>query len=269
MIHLILFLSTFATTTAAGALQQGADLVAAPAEIWRGLPFSLTLLLILGSHELGHWWMARRHRMQVSLPYFLPAPSFVGTFGAFIKMRSPILDRRSLLDIGVAGPFAGLLVAIPVLLVGLALSEARTLDGGAGIALGNSLLFSFAAWVVHGTLPESIALVLHPAAFSGWIGLLVTCLNLLPVGQLDGGHVAYALLGARQRPLALAIVAILVILGIAGWIGWLVWAGILLALGLRHPPVIYEWIPLDRRRRAVGWLALGVFVLTFSPAPFS
>lgn len=239
-IHFLLFLFTFATTTVAGALQQGVNPFASPGDVWRGLPFSLTLLLILGAHEFGHWWMAKRHRMRVTLPYFISAPSLIGTFGAFIKMQSPILDRRTLLDIGVAGPFAGLIVAVPILFAGLALSQVRPTAGVEGIALGSSLLFSFAAWIIHGVLPDTIDLVLHPVAFSGWIGLLVTCLNLLPVDQLDGGYVAYALFGARQRPMAFIIVALLAGLGIFGWNGWLLWAGILLVMGFRHPPVIYD-----------------------------
>jgi membrane-associated protease RseP (regulator of RpoE activity) len=267
--HVILFILTFATTLIAGALQQGVHPIEEPGRIWIGLPFSVTLLLILGAHEFGHYFVSRRHRVEVTLPYFIPAPSFIGTFGAFIKMKSPIMDRRILLDVGVAGPLAGMVVAVPVILAGLVLSEVGTVAGeGTGLVLGTSLLFSFLNWVVHGPLPDEINLLLHPVAFSGWIGLLVTSLNLLPVGQLDGGHVAYAVLGPKQRILARIIVGVLILLGIFGWSGWLVWVVLLFFLGVDHPPVVYEWVPLDRTRRVIGWSALALFIVTFTPVPF-
>jgi len=267
--HVILFILTFATTLIAGALQQGVHPLEEPGRIWLGLPFSATLLIILGAHEFGHYFVSRRHGVQVTLPYFIPGPSIIGTFGAFIKMKSPILDRRVLLDVGVAGPIAGMVVAVPVILAGLVLSEVGEAAGeGTGMVLGTSLLFSFLNWVVHGPLPDELNLLLHPVAFSGWIGLLVTSLNLLPVGQLDGGHVAYAVLGPKQRMLARMIIGVLILLGIFGWSGWLVWVVLLFFLGVDHPPVVYEWVPLDRKRRVIGWGALVLFVVTFTPVPF-
>ncbi|MBP8980771.1 MAG: site-2 protease family protein [Syntrophobacterales bacterium] len=268
MIHAVLFLATLLTTLAAGAIQQGINPLETPLGIWRGIPFSFTLLVILAAHEFGHYFMAKRYEVDVSLPYFIPAPSFIGTFGAFIKMRSPLLDRRMLLDIGAAGPVAGLAAALPVIVVGLMLSEVRPISADAGMNLGSSLLFSVLGWIVHGSLPGGMDVVLHPVAFSGWIGLLVTCLNLLPVGQLDGGHVAYAVLGRKQRTLARVIFLILIVLGMTSWTGWLVWAAILYIMGLSHPPVVYEWVPLDGKRRLVGWASMGIFVLTFTPVPF-
>ena len=266
--NIILFLVTLFSTLVAGTLQQGINPLENPWSIWKGIPFSFTLLLILGAHEFGHYFMSRRHHIDVTLPYFIPAPSFIGTFGAFIKMKSPIMDRRILLDIGAAGPIAGLIVAVPVLLVGLYLSEVRVEAVESGMNLGSSLFFSLLSWLVHGSLPDEANLILHPVAFSGWIGLLVTSLNLLPVGQLDGGHVAYAVLGSKQRLVAKGVIAILVVVGIFGWIGWLVWAGIIIIMGVNHPPVIYDWIPLDKRRQYIGWITLAVFVLTFTPVPF-
>ncbi len=268
MIHSILFVLTLLTTLIAGAIQQGVNLLETPGGIWHGIPFSFTLLVILAAHEFGHYFMARHHEVDVTLPYFIPAPSFIGTFGAFIKMRSPLLDRRMLLDIGASGPVAGLAVALPVIVVGFTLSEVRPVAAESGMSLGSSLLFSLLGWIVHGSLPGDMDIVLHPIAFSGWIGLLVTCLNLLPVGQLDGGHVAYAVLGRRQRLLARMIFAMLIILGITSWLGWLIWAAILYIMGLDHPPVIYEWVPLDKRRRVIGWASMAIFFLTFTPAPF-
>jgi membrane-associated protease RseP (regulator of RpoE activity) len=266
--NILLFLATLTTTLVAGAMQQGVDPIEEPCRIWLGLPFSLTLLLILGAHEYGHYFMSRKHGVEVTFPYFIPAPSFIGTFGAFIKMKSPIMDRRMLLDIGVAGPFAGVIVAIPTIVVGLIFSAVTTASDEKGIVLGTSILFSFLNWLVHGSLPDDINLLLHPIAFSGWIGLLVTSLNLLPVGQLDGGHAAYAVLGQKQRILARIIMGLLLLLGIIGWSGWLVWVVLLLFLGINHPPVVDEWVPLDRKRRIVGWIALIIFTATFTPVPF-
>jgi membrane-associated protease RseP (regulator of RpoE activity) len=267
-INLILFVITILTTLIAGTMQQGINPLEHPQYLWKGIPFSFTLLLILGCHEFGHYYMSRKHNVDVTLPYFIPAPSFIGTFGAFIKMKSPIMDRRILLDIGAAGPLAGIIVAIPILFIGLVLSEIVPETATGGIHLGTSILFSLLNWIVHGFMPDNASLILHPIAFSGWIGLLVTCLNLLPVGQLDGGHVAYAIFGYRQRILAKVILVMLLVLGFTGWSGWLVWAGLLLFMGVNHPPVTYEWVPLDRRRKAIGLITLTVFVVTFTPVPF-
>ena len=267
-VNILLFLLTLLTTLFAGTLQQGINPLEDPRSLWRGIPFSFTLLIILAAHEFGHYVMAKKHRIDVTLPYFIPAPSFIGTFGAFIKMKSPMLDRRMLLDVGAAGPLAGMIVAVPVLLMGLLLSEIRPGAAETGLSLGSSLFFSLMSWIVHGYLPDEVNLVLHPIAFSGWIGLLVTCLNLLPVGQLDGGHVAYAIFGPRQRVVAVIVVAVLILLGLTGWSGWLVWAAILLLMGTRHPRVVYEWIPLDDTRKVIGWVTLAIFVMTFTPTPF-
>jgi len=267
-LHIILFLLTLLCTLIAGTLQQGINPLEHPWLLWKGIPFSFTLLMILGAHEFGHYFISRKHHIDVTLPYFIPAPSFIGTFGAFIKMKSPIMDRRILLDVGAAGPLAGMCVSIPVLLVGLHLSEIRYEAVETGFSLGSSIFFYFMSWIVHGFMPDNANLILHPIAFSGWIGLLVTCLNLLPVGQLDGGHVAYAIIGPKQRVVAKVVLVVLVILGVTSWSGWLVWAGILLIMGIKHPPVIYDWIPLDRKRKVIGWITIIVFVMTFTPAPF-
>jgi membrane-associated protease RseP (regulator of RpoE activity) len=266
-----LFAVTVLTTLAAGALQAGVNPIENPWEIWKGIPFSFTLLLILGCHELGHWLASRRHGVSVSLPYFIPGPTLVGTFGAFIAMKSPISDRNALIDIGAAGPLAGLAVTIPVLFVGLSLSQVVPVvqTEGVGIHLGECALFSTINWIVNGTIAPDQDVILHPVAFAGWIGLLVTSLNLIPVGQLDGGHIIYAIFGNRQREVAWMVVGLLLVLGIVGWEGWLIWGGILLILGVRHPPVIYEWGALDNKRLAIGYLAMFCFALTFMPIPFT
>jgi membrane-associated protease RseP (regulator of RpoE activity) len=195
----------------------------------------------------------------------------VGTFGAFIAMKSPISDRNALIDIGAAGPLTGLAVTIPVLFIGLSLSQVvpAVQTEGAGIHLGECALFTAINWIVNGTITPDQDVILHPVAFAGWIGLLVTSLNLIPVGQLDGGHIIYAIFGNRQREVAWMVVVLLLFLGIVGWEGWLIWGGILLILGVRHPPVIYDWGELDNRRLAIGYLAMLCFALTFMPIPFT
>ncbi len=268
-IHIILFLLTLLTTLIAGALQEGVNPLDTPAQIYKGFPFSFALMAILLAHELGHYWIARRHGMNVTLPYFIPAPSFIGTFGAFIKMRSPARDRRVLLDVGAAGPLVGVAFAIPLLILGLKLSEVRVIQEQMGTRLGSSILLHLTSWILFGPLPEGTDIIIHPVGFAGWIGLLVTSLNLIPVGQLDGGHIAYALLGEKQNIISKIVFAGLLALGIFGWPGWLLWALLLFLMGFRHPPPLDGWVPLDRRRKMIGWLAVVVFSLTFIPIPFS
>ncbi|MEJ2671653.1 MAG: site-2 protease family protein [Deltaproteobacteria bacterium] len=272
-LHAALFLGTLVTTIVAGALQQGVDPLSDPGLLYKGLPFSLTLLLILGTHEMGHYLMSRRHRLDVSLPYFIPAPPIpfiIGTFGAFIRIRSPIRDKRALLDVGCAGPLAGVLISIPVIVVGLKLSTVTVTSGaGEGLVLGEPLLFKLLSWLALGHLASSANVILHPVAFAGWIGLLVTALNLMPVGQLDGGHVTYALFPGYHRYISLGVLGILVICGLLFWEGWLIWAVLLAFLGWRHPPPYFYWLPLDRRRRILGVITIVVFVLTFAPTPFT
>ena len=272
LLHLVLLLATLATTITAGALQQGVNPLTHPYDLYKGIPFSFTLLLILGAHEMGHYLVSRRHHLDVTLPYFIPAPPFpfiVGTFGAFIRIRSPIQDKRALLDVGCAGPLTGVVVSIPVILLGLMLSPVKVIPGGTdNLVLGEPLLFQILTWVVFGPLTPDQNIILHPMAFAGWIGLLVTALNLIPVGQLDGGHVCYALFPTRHRLISLACLFLLVVSGLLFWHGWLIWAVLLYFLGLRHPPPAYDWVPLDRRRRILGIITIIVFILTFTPAPF-
>ena len=282
LLHLGLLLATVVTTVIAGALQQGVNLLETPGLFYKGIPFSFTLLLILGTHEMGHYLVSRRHHLDVTLPFFIPAPPviyipgmgwevlfFIGTFGAFIRIRSPLKDKRALLDVGCAGPLTGVLVAIPVILIGLKLSTVTVMGGGGGgLTLGEPLLFKLLSWVALGPLTPAQNVILHPVAFAGWIGLLVTALNLLPVGQLDGGHVAYALFPEYHRYISLGVLGLLVVCGVLFWQGWLMWAVLLAFLGWRHPPPYQFWVPLDRSRRVLGIITIVVFVLTFSPAPF-
>ena len=271
LLHLGLFLATVVTTIIAGALQQGVNPLETPGLLYKGIPFSFTLLLILGTHEMGHYLVSRRHRLDVTLPYFIPAPPLpfiIGTFGAFIRIRSPIKDKRALLDVGCAGPLTGVIVSIPVILVGLKLSTVTVIGQAEGLTLGEPLLFKLLSWLVFGHLPPEANVILNPVAFAGWIGLLVTALNLMPVGQLDGGHVAYALFPDYHRYISLGVLGLLVVCGLLFWKGWLMWAVLLSFLGWRHPPPYQFWVPLDRRRRLLGIITIIVFVLTFTPAPF-
>ncbi len=268
-LNIILFIITIVTTVLAGALQEGVNPLENPGGILKGIPFSFALMGILVAHELGHYLMAKKHGLNVTLPYFIPAPSFIGTFGAFIRIRSAVRDRRMLLDVGAAGPLVGTLVSIPFLILGLWLSEVRIVQGEMGANLGSSLFLSFLSWAVIGPLPEGYDVVLHPVGFAGWIGLLVTSLNLLPIGQLDGGHVGYALWGEKQNKISIIVFITILAIGIFGWQGWLLWALLLALMGFRHPPLVEGWAPLDRRRIIIGWLALAVFILTFTPVPFS
>ncbi len=275
----LLFLITVATTLIAGAWQQGLDPLRHPAHLVRGVPFAFTLLLILLTHELAHYVTSRRYGLPTSLPYFLPAPSFIGTFGAFIRMHAPILQRRALIDIGASGPLVGFAVSVVAVVIGLALSTVVGERSG-GIQLGEPLIFKALAYLVLGIPPPDHDILLHPIAFAGWIGLFVTSLNLIPIGQLDGGHVAYAVFGRRQATLSIATIVMLIGLGFgwpgwgglpawSGWPGWYVWAGLTAVLGVRHPPVADAEQALDRRRQVLGWLTLAVFLLTFTPRPFA
>lgn len=271
-LHLFLFILTLFSTLIAGAMQTGMDILKEPEKIYKGLPFALTLMTILLGHEFSHYFAARRHNTKATLPYFIPAPpfiSFIGTFGAFIKMKPPIVTRKALIDIGASGPIVGFIISVIVSIVGLSLSKVVAIRETEGaLRLGDSLLFSFLSNISLNYQTGSQDILLHPVAFAGWIGLFVTSLNLIPVGQLDGGHIAYALLGEKHVYLSKLLVLVMVPLGLLLWAGWAIWAVLLLILGLRHPPVLYREASLDPKRRFIGWLALVIFVLTFIPVPF-
>jgi membrane-associated protease RseP (regulator of RpoE activity) len=257
----------------ASALHQGVDVFAQPSALLIGLPYAIAIMTILLFHEFGHYFLARLHRVEATLPFFIPAPPiifFIGTLGAFIRMRSLPRDRRALFDVGAAGPWAGMLVAVPALLVGLALSEVRPSEPGGevGLFLGDSLLFQWLTWLVLGTTGEDVTILLHPVALAGWVGLLVTALNLLPVGQLDGGHVVYAALGEHwHRWISRGTLTTLLVLGISGAATWLVWAVVLSFLGVRHPRLQDADTHLDRPRKWAAAATLVMFLVTFMPEP--
>ena len=296
-VNIVLFLLTVFTTLLIGSLQQGGnvfflrDFAADPyvqANYWRvlwlslatgnplklgelllGVPFSFALLLILGSHELGHYLAARRYGVDASLPYFLPIPHpLMGTMGAFIRIKSPIPDRRALIRLGVAGPLIGFLLAVPIVIVGMMLSKAVPVETTKGsIALGSSLLFGWLSQIFFPNLPAGYDVSLHPLAFAGWLGFFVTALNLIPIGQLDGGHIAYVALGRFRKQFRFAVLAVMVAFGFL-WQGWFFWGILILILGLDHPPTQDEITPLHPGDRLLMLIAALVFILTFIPAPF-
>ncbi len=244
-----------------------------PALLGWGFSFALPVLFILLAHELGHYLLCRRYRLPATPPYFLPAPIGLGTFGAFIRIRAAMRDKRELFDVGVGGPLAGFAALLPFLVWGIAHSQPVTVwvaeDSAAATFLylpGHSLLVRGLTWIFHGPLPPSSLLNPHPFALAGWVGLFATMINLLPLGQLDGGHTLYAVFGRLQRRLALPLWLALVALAWVWW-GWLIWCGVTFAMGLHHPSVSREEEPLDARRRAVAWVVLVIFLLCFMPVP--
>jgi len=292
-IHIILFLLTVATTFITG-LSFGGDIISA-------LSFSFALLFILGSHEMGHYYYGKKYGVDITPPYFIPAPPFIspiGTFGAFIKIKSPISTKKALFDIGIAGPLAGIVATVPVLIIGIKLSTIVDMSEHAaegGLVLGTPLIMRLFSDIFYGPMPQGYDLFLHPVAFAGWVGLFVTALNLIPSGQLDGGHITYALFSKKyHRYISLAMITLLVIFGIGtevlievgndlfgsgfnwfsqslplveGWSGWILWAVLLTLMGTKHPPTMYEDAELDMKRRILGLVSLLIFIGCFTPMP--
>ncbi len=263
--HYVAFLAGFG--------QPPAGLTYSDPAFWLGgLWFSVSVLAILGAHEAGHYVACQRYGVDASLPFFLPAPlPLSGTFGAFIRIRDVIPHKRALFDIGAAGPFAGFVVAVPLLAVGLWLSRLVPMPAHLEmIALGRPLIHQAAQQALWGALPDGQLLHLHPVARAAWFGLLATALNLFPLGQLDGGHVAYAVFGTRSRWITLGTAATIVALTLVSgsWIAWAILVvAALFATGLSHPPTGNDHLPLGRRRTALALAAAIVFLLCFTPAP--
>lgn len=290
---LLLLIVTFVTTTVVGARLQynfNHDLPAFstsdeslplfpvswifhnPRLVLEGLPFSLTLMLILLAHEMGHYLLARRYNVAATLPFFIPAPTLIGTFGAFIRIKSRIRSRAALFDIGIAGPIAGFVLAVPIMLWGLLQSKSAVGIPSSDVQFGFPLIFVIAHALLSGVsqtlrstpLPQ---LYLNPVAVAAWVGMFATALNLLPGGQLDGGHIIYAVAPRMHRKLSAVAIAVLIPFAFFYWIGWMVWAVMLGVTGLRHPDVPRE-PGLDRRRQVLAWCALLMLLLTVAPAPF-
>lgn len=298
-LHVLLFLLTLGTTTIAGALDY-ASFVSAPTipepaywwqlpwyfltvvrsfwdsgMLWRGLWYSGTLLGVLGAHEMGHYLLCRRHNVDASLPYFLPMPPFLfltGTLGAVIRIREPFPTRSVLFDIGVAGPIAGFVVLVPALFYGMTLSNIIPYHPeGTTIFLGEPLLFKLAAHAFFPAVPDGYSLNIHPIVFASWFGMLATALNLLPFGQLDGGHIMYATLKRWSTPVSIATVSLSVVMTAFFSISWLVMTLMMLVmlftLGPRHPRVLNEYEPLGAGRNLIALAALVIFILCFTPVP--
>jgi membrane-associated protease RseP (regulator of RpoE activity) len=283
-VHALLLLLTILTTTWVGASHYEAFLAdfrggPLPNSPWNllanGVWYSATILAILGCHELGHYLACRYYDVDASLPFFLPVPSFLtGTLGAFIRIREPIPQKRMLFDIGIAGPIAGFLVAVPALFVGIAMSHMVELPNPLPpmtFELGEPLLYKFASWTFWGATPDGYTLNMHPMAFAAWFGLLATALNLFPIGQLDGGHISYAVLGPRSTYVTFLTIGVAIALAAFFSSSWVVWTGLtvvmLFVFGPRHPRVYDEHVPLDRSRMLLALFALVMFVLCFTPAP--
>jgi membrane-associated protease RseP (regulator of RpoE activity) len=253
-LHSLLFLLTIASTWLTG-----------------GWAYSVTILAILGCHEFGHYFMCRYYDVDASLPYFLPVPiTLTGTLGAFIRIREPIHSKRLFFDIGIAGPIAGFLVALPALFVGVFLSRVAPIGPGDNLWLGEPLLFKIAQRLFWGPIPDGYTLVLHPVGFAAWFGMLATALNLFPFGQLDGGHISYAVLGRRSTYVTVAMVGVALTLSYLSmsWVAWTVLMIVMLfTFGIRHPRTYDEEEPLDRTRLILAAFAALIFALCFTPAP--
>ena len=307
-LHLLLFALTLLTTLAVGArlsynfnhglpaydldndLNPFSGVAAEPWRLLDGIPFAATLLSILLLHEMGHYVACQRYGIAASYPYFIPAPTIIGTMGAFIRIKSPIGSRRALFDVGVSGPLAGFLLALPLLAVGLAKSKVASDALNGSLQFGNPPLLLLLDSLFHPGVP-ALRIYMHPMARAAWVGLFATALNLLPVGQLDGGHILYAIDRRWHRVVSRLVVAVLglpMFLLAASWLfsrwlpslnqlatlienhywhGWFIWSAVLFVLGTRHPPVPGS-VPLDRGRRGLAWAALAVFLLCFTPTPF-
>jgi len=282
-VHIVLLLLTIVSTTVMGAFHyfsftvgfQSGNVVNPDLSSWsfyvKGLWYSATVLGILGCHEMGHYLACRYYGVDASLPFFLPAPFLTGTFGAFIRIRERIPSKIALFDIGLAGPVAGFLVAVPALFAGLALSATEHVPKDfTGYELGEPLLFRAVSWLVWGRLPDGVSVNMHPMAFAAWFGLLATALNLFPVGQFDGGHVAYAVFGkpATKLTLGMVVIAIGLTMFSTSWLVWTVLMVVMIAvIGPEHPPTLDDHVPLDRARLAMAIFGLVMLILCFTPAP--
>lgn len=262
--------------TAGDLAQSGAEpltaLMRQPLFYLHGLWYSLTILAILGCHEMGHYVACLKYGVVATRPFFLPAPFLTGTLGAFIRIKSRIPNKIALFDIGVSGPLAGFVVAVPALFIGLMLSRVDRLpaDPSGLVELGEPLLFKAAAYLVWGHVDTGHSINMHPMAFAAWFGLMATALNLFPIAQLDGGHISYAVLGRRSTVITIIMIGVAIALSFqsSSWIAWTVLLLIMVAtLGPHHPPTLYDEEPLDTPRLVVAALAMLILVLCFTPAP--
>ncbi|MCP4727558.1 MAG: site-2 protease family protein [bacterium] len=266
-LNIILFILTVFSTLFMGSILEGGNPFESLSQLRLGIPFSGTLLGIIGLHEFGHYYMCKRHGVSATLPFFIPAPTIIGTLGAVIKIKSPITNNKALFDIGAAGPIAGFVVAIPAVIYGLQISTVMEVQNAAGgLTLGDPLLMKIAMNYIIGEIPEGFSVYISSVGFAGWVGLLVTAFNLLPIGQLDGGHIAYSLMGKKQTFLGYATFIALFPLTFYWW-GWFVWIIIALVMKIKHPTAHTVFEPLDLKRKMIGLLCLIIFILCFIPIP--
>ncbi len=270
LFNLILFVATIFSTLLVGSMHQKGSFPTRLQDLVLGIPFSFSLMTILTLHELGHYFVARRSGVKATLPYFLPIPHpLIGTFGAIIRIKTILPNRQALARLGLAGPICGFLAAVPITIIGLKLSQIRFVgDSSGGIVLGESILFSLLNHLIHPNLLPNQDVFLHPMAYAGWLGLLVTAMNLMPIGQLDGGHIAYALLGRKRRYLIPIMIIILFLVGREWAIGWLLWVFIAIVLSLREPIVQDNITPLSVKDKITALIPYLVLILAFTPVPF-
>lgn len=239
-----------------------------PQIISLSIVYAIVLIGILLGHELGHFLACQYYKIDATLPYFIPAPTLIGTLGAFIKIKSPITRKQQLFDIGIAGPLVGFILSVPTLIYGLSLSRAvPAIPREESLIFGEPLILKIIGSMIFKNIPPDFDVILHPVAFAGWVGIFVTALNLFPIGQLDGGHISYALLGPKSRNLAKLFLGIFIFMGIFFWIGWFIWVFIIFLMGLRHPRVVDEETPLSPRRKFLGFVIFIIFILSFIPDP--
>ncbi|MGB9133803.1 MAG: site-2 protease family protein [Methanosarcina sp.] len=272
-VNLVLFIATFFTTMISGALMFGVDLINEPMQVFRGLSFTLAIMTVLGSHEMAHYVMARYHGMKTSLPYFIPFPTFIGTIGAIIRYKGPVPSRKALFDVGIAGPLVGLIMSIAVTFIGL------NLETSSPNPLSNIMMFNLGLPPLFIFIQNLVGVEggnLHPVAFAGWVGMFITLLNLLPAGQLDGGHILRAMLGKKAESISFLMPRIMFLIGIyvIYWLNedgfiWVFWALFLWAFAAAgHPSPLQDKVELDRRRLLLGIIMFILGLLCFTLIPF-
>ncbi|MEE9442884.1 MAG: site-2 protease family protein [candidate division Zixibacteria bacterium] len=268
LVNILLFILTLLTVLIISAYREvGPAVFSSPELLLVGLPFTITLMIILLVHEMGHFWAGYRRGVLMSYPFFIPAPTFIGTFGAIIKGRSPIRTKNDLIFIGAAGPLAGAIPSIIAVIWGQMSSQVAPLSADVTyLSFGSSIFTYVISHILYGNLPQGMGIFLSPIALAGQVGLLITMINLLPLGQLDGGHIFYGLFGKKQRFLAVVFMLFLLIIGYF-WKGWWLWLFLAFIMRPFHPPVIEDAIPPDRKHKIIAWIAIILFILTFVPRP--
>jgi len=280
-LNIILFVLTFFTTTIVGAIfflsfknpskelstEFVKNYLLEPSNYIYGLYYSLPLLIILFAHEMGHYLMCKKYQINATPPYFIPAPTLAGTFGAVIKIKEPIYSKIPLFDIGVAGPLMSFFLSIPVLIYGIGKSKIVFSLPNEGLNLGEPLIFKLIASFFFKNLPENANLLIHPLAFAGWFGILVTAFNLIPLGQLDGGHILYAFSPGAYNKLRYFFIGGLILAGVLFWEGWILWALLIFIFGIKHPPVFDDDRELDFKRKLIFYLIIIIFLASFTPSP--